>query len=695
MFWRRKHYLPMIFQEEVTECGLACVTMILNYHQVKIDLFSLRQQFDSSLKGTSLGQLSKIIKQFGLDTKIFKIQSSQITTIKMPCIAFWESKHFVVIKAIQKDKIILHDPAIGLYTLTKNKFNQFFSGYVLETVPTNNSYTLLKKPTVKFKKYLNVINQNKLRIFATVCLTIMMQGTMLASPLILQKLINDLYVHLHKNIIMLFVVFFSVFKVTEAILYLLRALMIIKLEEIITKNIGLNTLSDLLKASYTYFEKRLSANLINRFNAIEKVREVISHGLPEGIVDGLISFCILIIAFYYCIWIGLLLFITSFFYLIIRINLYKKSRLHNEIQIIERSKEYSILTEIIKGIAAIKAFSKEQQSLQKWYHAYQRFLHTSFKIDFYQTILDAFRILLNGIQIITGIMIYGLLSDNHTYSFGALYALLIYTNQYSKSISNLFNKVVDASLLRLNISKLKEFSLLPATPKHYLDNKLCSVCDKPIEHIELKNICYRYSSNEPWVLKNINLIIHKNERIAITGQSGLGKTTLLKLMMGLIEPTEGSIWVNHQQTFPCPENCFRKKMAAVMQNDQLFTGTIQDNIAFFDEIPVKKNIEFAAKIAQIHDTIIEMPMQYNSYIGDMGSALSGGQKQRIILARALYKKPEVLFMDEATSHLDKVNELRINEALSNLNLIQVIVAHRQETINMASRVLDMNNLMQA
>jgi ATP-binding cassette subfamily B protein RaxB len=189
------------------------------------------------------------------------------------------------------------------------------------------------------------------------------------------------------------------------------------------------------------------------------------------------------------------------------------------------------------------------------------------------------------------------------------------------------------------------------------------------------------------VLKDLNLSIPRGQCIAITGPSGCGKTTLVKLLLGLMAPTSGEILVGGVKLAHLGLSNYRAIVGSVMQDDYLFSGSIADNISFFDPFPEQARIEAAAKQAAIYGEIAAMPMGYNTLVGDIGSGLSGGQKQRILLARALYKQPKMLVLDEATSHLDIWNEQLVNAAIRQIAMTRVIVAHRPETIAMAQRVV--------
>jgi ATP-binding cassette subfamily B protein RaxB len=209
----------------------------------------------------------------------------------------------------------------------------------------------------------------------------------------------------------------------------------------------------------------------------------------------------------------------------------------------------------------------------------------------------------------------------------------------------------------------------------------------PEASVELCNVSFRYAEDEPWIPHNCSMRIEAGESIVITGPSGCGKSTLAKIVLGLLEPTEGEVKFGGIEVRKLGLDTFRQWVGAVMQDDHLFAGAIAGNIGFFDPEATSERIEAAARLATINEDIAAMPMGYQSLVGDMGAILSGGQRQRVILARALYRKPRLLVLDEATSHLDVARERQVNGAVQSLNVTRIVIAHRLETMSHADRTV--------
>ncbi len=301
------------------------------------------------------------------------------------------------------------------------------------------------------------------------------------------------------------------------------------------------------------------------------------------------------------------------------------------------------------------------------------------KLDMVYEVLNS---LLFGIENIVVIYLAASMVMDGNMSVGMLFAFLSYKGQFSSSVSSLISKYIEFKMLSIHLERLGDVVLTPA------ENLTTTAfdTDKLLGEIKIDNLTFCYADNEPPIFKGLSLTIPAKKSLAIVGASGCGKTTLIKTMLGLLTPNSGEISIDGIDIEKIGLKNYRHCIGTVMQDDQLLSGSIRENICFFSESPNEESIIVAAQLAGIHHDIMAMPMGYQTLIGDMGSSLSGGQKQRLLLARALYKKPKILFLDEATSHLDVRLEEQINHTISQLNITRVIIAHRPQTIAMADEV---------
>ena len=278
--------------------------------------------------------------------------------------------------------------------------------------------------------------------------------------------------------------------------------------------------------------------------------------------------------------------------------------------------------------------------------------------------------------------------DGAGFSVGMVFAYMAYKNQFITKSAALIDQAIQFKMLSLHLERLSDIALSDEDRSFSSDTDAMTDL---IGNIELRDIHYRYSVSDPYVLRGVNLTIDAGEHVAITGPSGGGKSTLLKIMLGLVEPEGGELLIDGVPLHRFGYKSFHRQIAAVLQEDSLFAGSIADNIALFDERIDMQLVRAAAIAASIDEDILRMPMQYETLIGDMGSTLSGGQKQRVLLARALYRRPKILLMDEGTAHLDAQHEAAVNAAISAMGITRIVIAHREETISAADRVVEMRN----
>ncbi len=374
-------------------------------------------------------------------------------------------------------------------------------------------------------------------------------------------------------------------------------------------------------------------------------------------------------------------------YVLIRTLSYRPLKAASEEQIVHSATEQSHFLESIRGLQTIKLFNREDERRAQWLNLVVNTINRGLVTQRMHVLFRTTSGLILGAENILVIYFGALLVMDGTFSIGMLFAYIAYKTQFSSRVGSLVDLSFEIKMLRLQRERLADIVL--TEPEANLD--IGTLSTKLIASIELRNVRFRYADSEPWVLDGVNLKIEAGESLVIIGPSGCGKTTLLKVLLGLAQPNEGEVLIGGVPLRGLGLRAYRDMLATVMQDDQLFAGSVADNISFFASDQSQQRVEVCAKQAAIHEEIMAMPMGYATLIGDMGTSLSGGQKQRILLARALYKQPRILFLDEATSHLDIEREQQVNEAVRSLHLTRVVIAHRPETIAMARRVVKLES----
>ncbi len=369
-------------------------------------------------------------------------------------------------------------------------------------------------------------------------------------------------------------------------------------------------------------------------------------------------------------------------YTLIRLALYRPLHQATEEMIQSSAKEQSNFLENIRGMQTIKFFGNETQRQGIWQNRYAEVINSEIRLGRLKISFDSFNKLLFGLENVLVVYFAANLVMSGSLTVGMVLAFIAYKGQLTERFANLIEQVIQFKMMRLYLDRIADIALTPIEKN--LVGK--AVLHEPKGQLTLENICFSYGDGQDNILNDVSLSLNAGDSIAITGPSGCGKTTLMKIMLGLLQPSSGRILLDGKDITQLGLKIYRKYIAAVMQDDTLLAGSIADNIGFFDPQGNYLKIEQCTHLAAIHDDINNMTMGYNTLVGDMGSNLSGGQIQRLLLARALYQSPCILFMDEATSHLDKENETKISEQIQHLPMTRIMIAHRQKTINKAEQV---------
>ena len=392
-------------------------------------------------------------------------------------------------------------------------------------------------------------------------------------------------------------------------------------------------------------------------------------------------------AFLYSPQLTLIVIAAIIIYAIIRLLMYRPLHRATEEMIQNSAKEQSNFLENIRGIQTIKLFGNEPQRQGVWQNRYAEVINSEIRLGRLTISFTTINKLIFGLENVLVIYFAANQVIQQALSVGMLFAFIAYKNQLTQRFANLIEQIINFKMMRLHLDRISDIALHPIEANREGEETL----EPPQGQLTLKNICFSYHDEQPPLLTNLNLVLDVGDSIVITGPSGCGKTTLMKIMLGLLTPDSGQILLDGKDITQMGLTNYRKKIAAVMQDDTLLTGSIADNISFFDVNPDTSKIEQCAKRAAIYDDIANKTMGFNTLVGDMGASLSGGEVQRLLLARALYQSPSVLFMDEATSHLDKINETKISEQIQSLPMTRIMIAHRQETIQKAEKVYRLNN----
>lgn len=677
--------LPLILQTEATECGLACLAMITGFHGHHVTLMDLRRQFNVSLKGSTLKQLIQTADQLNLGTRAVRLELNDLSKLQLPCVLHWNLNHFVVLKAVESKRIIVHDPACGIRHLSVAEASESFTGVALEVWPEGRFEKQEPKPRVKLMSMLGKVSGLYRSLGQVLALALALEVFSLVSPFLLQWTLDNVLVTQDRDLLTTLIIGFGLLLLMQQVVSAIRAWVMMHMSTLLSVQWRANIFSHLLRLPIQYFEKRHLGDVVSRFGAVDVIQGTLTAAFFSAILDGLMTIATFTLMFIYSPLLTAIAATAMFLYAMVRWAWYYPLLRASEEQIVHAARQDSHFLETVRGIRPIKLFQRQNERRLAWLGLLVEQVNAGLRTQKLQLIYTQLNGLIFGLENLFAIGIGASMVMNNQFTVGVLIAFMAYKGQFVSRVANLIDHFFELHMLRLQGERLADIVMYPPEDSH--GTLACATWPSCPVDIELKGVKYRYSDQEPFVLNGVDLHIAQGESVAITGVSGSGKSTLVSLLLGILQPTEGRLSIAGGDLQQLGAEKFRGKIGAVMQDDCLFAGSLSDNIVFFESNPDLDWAMECARMASIHTDIMAMPMGYSTLVGDMGTVLSGGQKQRVLLARALYKKPDILILDEATSHLDMACERQVNEAVRRLEITRIIIAHRAETIASADRVM--------
>jgi ATP-binding cassette, subfamily B, bacterial CvaB/MchF/RaxB len=685
-FWHRRRP-PIILQTEAAECGLACLAMVAGYFGHRIDMSNMRRRFSISLKGATLASLLTIAHSLQLKTRPLKVDLEHFGSLKLPCILHWDMNHFVVLTVIRRNSISILDPTIGECRLPWTEVSKHFTGVVLELSP--NERFKKKDDRLRFT-LLSLIGQVfglRRGLFQLLLLGVALQIFMLVGPFYMQWVVDEALVAADRDLITVLGTGFLLLIVVQTLVGAVRSWITTALSTNLNFQWLGNAFVHLLRLPVLYFEKRHLGDIASRFGSIQTIQRSLTAQFVEGVVDGLLVIATVVVMAQYSLQLTAVACFAVVLYGLLRWSIFASLKEATAEQIAHAAKQHTYFLETVRGVQSVRLFNRAEERRIGWTNALADQFNSELRISRLGISYQSANTLLFGSERVIVIWMAALAVLDTRFSVGMLFAFISYKDQFSQRMTSLIDKLFEFRMLHIHGERVAD--ILLTEPEEELPNFEFDV-ERIVPDIVIQALAFRYAAEEPYVLADLDLTIPSGQCIAITGVSGCGKTTLVKLLLGLMDPTDGSILVGGTKLKQLGLYNFRQLVGTVMQDDQLFAGSIADNISFFDSVPDQEWVVACARLAFISDEIAAMPMGYNTLVGDIGTGLSGGQRQRLLLARALYKKPKILVLDEATSHLDTGNEELVNEAIGRLQLTRILVAHRPQTIAMAQRVVTLH-----
>ncbi|MGE5160317.1 MAG: peptidase domain-containing ABC transporter [Betaproteobacteria bacterium] len=676
--------LRVQLQAEAAECGLACLAMIVCWHGHETDVAALRRRFATSAQGTTLRQLVSIAARMRFTCRPLRLELEELVALRLPCILHWNLNHYVVLTHATRSAIRIADPARGARSLSLAEAGRHFTGVALELQPAAGFVPRRSPPSLSLAAL--VAGQRGLRasLAQVLVLALALEAVVLASPFFMQWVVDGAIVSGDRDLLLLLALGFGLLLLVQAATAGARSLVILHASTHLSLHWNASLFAHLLHLPVAWFERRHVGDVVSRFGSLATLQRTLTTGFVEAVIDGLMAVATLALMLLYSATLASIAAAAALLYALIRWGTYRPLRSAAEEQVVFAARAESVFIESVRAVATIKLANHEDARQARWMNATVDATNRSTAAETMTIAVRGAQTLLSGGEHLLIVTLGATAVIDGFLSVGMLLAFVAYRAAFSSRVGALVDRWIQFRMLDLHRARLADIALEPREDAADDPSARGEAGDATIEAV---GVSFRYGDDEPWVLRDVHLRIPAGDCVAITGASGCGKTTLLKILTGLLPPTSGEVRIAGVAGARTGVQAHRRRVAAVLQDDQLLAGSIEANIAFFEPGPDRTRVEQCARIAAIHDEIAAMPMGYETLVGDMGASLSGGQKQRVLLARALYRQPDVLFLDEATSHLDVRRECLINEAIRRLPLTRVVVAHRPQTIASADRVV--------
>lgn len=682
--------LPVILQAEQSECGLACLAMVLNFHGHRIDINTLRARLGASQQGLTLKALMLLADRLALGARPLRLEPDELGKLQLPAILHWDMSHYVVLKALRRGRAIVHDPALGEVSHDAKAVAEHFTGVALELRPSPAFEVKEETRRLRLRDLWSYSEGFGRSFVQLLVLSSLLQLFSLALPFYTQLFIDDVLVNRDFNLLEVMALGFFLVTLVRALTELLRTHVVLHLSNQMSFQFATNVCRHLLHLPLAWFARRHPGDIVSRFAALHHVKDFLCSGIVEVLIDGVMVAGTLALMFVYSpplTWVAL---VAVVIYGALRFGLYGTFRRRNEDVLHTGALESSNFLENLRAMQGIRLFGKEADRLAGWQNLYADVLNAGWRVQRLGISVRFAHALLIGTENIVLMLMGGYAVLNNEISIGMIMAYIAFKDQFYGRVFALIDKLFEFRLLELHLSRLADIALHEQEPhQHGIGAPPPQVC--LVGGLQTRELGFRYHEQAPWLFRNVDLEVGNEEVVAIIGPTGCGKSTLLKVVMSFLQPEAGVVSLHGVPINVMGLEAFRERVAGVMQDDALLSGSIADNISFFDPAPDRERIEYVAHLAAVADDIRVLPMQYNTLVGSMGAALSGGQVQRLLLARALYKRPRLLVLDEATSHLDVNTEKAVNRAIRQMKIARLIVAHRPDTILLADRILELTH----
>ena len=676
--------LPVILQADRAECGLACLAMVAGYFGYRAPMHEYRRRFRISQRGMTLLRLRNLAEQLDFKCRAVRVELGELSQLRTPAILHWDLDHFVVLKSVRRNSIFIVDPAIGARRVHFEDANKHFTGVALELAPTP-AFTPKKQAgaEIRLSSFFTALRGLGKPLGAVFAMTVVLQVFALVMPLNMQFTVDHGIRQGDIHIVAALAIGFGLVGLIASTLSYFRSLLIQYVDNTSAFRMVTGLAHHMIRLPDTWFEARHTGDVMSRFDSTDPIRRFLVTGAFTMLVDILMAIGALGILIAYS-W-SLTLVVCSFLVLFATLNLGTYASLRNLTHklIVAGAHERSSFIENIQSHRAIKLLGTETQREDAWGTRFVESINTGARLARFRIHLDFAASSIVSVEGVVMLLLVAVKVIDAEFTLGMLFAFMSYRGMFTGRVHALIASFVELRMLHLHRERVADIGLQERE----------SVPDRRgIEHelegtVVVRSLSFAYNDDEGHVIDKLDLTVAPGEFIAIEGDSGAGKTAFVKLLCKLLSPSEGEIRIDGIEIGRLDTAAYRRQIGVVMQDDGIFSGSLLENIAVGGAEVDMDRVESAGRLACIHDDIVRMPMQYLTVVHHLGSTLSSGQRQRVMIARAHYRKPKLMILDEGTAHLNDSLQQEVLENMVRLKMTIIAVTHDVRVLERADRII--------
>ncbi|EFQ9936680.1 peptidase domain-containing ABC transporter, partial [Escherichia coli] len=611
--WQRR--VPVIHQTETAECGLACLAMICGHFGKNIDLIYLRRKFNLSARGATLAGINGIAEQLGMATRALSLELDELRVLKTPCILHWDFSHFVVLVSVKRNRYVLHDPARGIRYISREEMSRYFTGVALEVWPGSEFQSETLQTRISLRSLINSIYGIKRTLAKIFCLSVVIEAINLLMPVGTQLVMDHAIPAGDRGLLTLISAALMFFILLKAATSTLRAWSSLVMSTLINVQWQSGLFDHLLRLPLAFFERRKLGDIQSRFDSLDTLRATFTTSVIGFIMDSImvVGVCVMMLLYGgYLTWI-VLCFTTI--YIFIRLVTYGNYRQISEECLVREARAASYFMETLYGIATVKIQGMVGIRGAHWLNMKIDAINSGIKLTRMDLLFGGINTFVTACdQIVILWLGAGLVIDNQM-TIGMFVAFSSFRGQFSERVASLTSFLLQLRIMSLHNERIADIALHEKEEKK---PEIEIVADMGPISLETNGLSYRYDSQSAPIFSALSLSVAPGESVAITGASGAGKTTLMKVLCGLFEPDSGRVLINGIDIRQIGINNYHRMIACVMQDDRLFSGSIRENICGFAEEMDEEWMVECARASHIHDVIMNMPMGYETLIGELG-----------------------------------------------------------------------------